>query len=122
MKRRCHNPKRPDFRNYGARGIYVCDRWRNSFSAFLEDMGRRPDGMTLDRKDNDGPYSPENCTWSSAKQQGLNRRTNRRYAFFGEDLTLIEAGQKFGIKPATLRSRISLYGWSPEDAVSKPPR
>ena len=122
MRRRCHQPQRPDFHNYGGRGIYVCDRWRESFAAFYEDMGPRPKGKTLDRMDNDGPYSPENCTWTDAVQQGMNRRTNVRFNFFGVSMTLPEAAQKYGIKAATLRSRINLYGWTPDEAVSEPPR
>lgn len=122
MRRRCYQPHRRDYRNYGARGIYVCDRWRDSFQAFLDDMGPRPEGMSLDRIDNDGPYSPENCRWVDAKTQGTNRRTNVRYDFFGEHLTITEASLRFGIKANSIRSRIHLHGWPPEKAVSVPVR
>jgi hypothetical protein len=74
MKQRCYNPNQDGYHNYGGRGITVCDSWRLSFENFNRDMGDVPDGMILDRKDNNGNYQPDNCEWTTRRWSNINKR------------------------------------------------
>jgi len=91
MFQRCNNPNDRGYSNYGGRGIKVCDRWFQSFENFLADMGKKPTpSHTIDRIDNDGNYTPENCRWATMQEQCRNRRNNRRITFQGKTLCIIE--------------------------------
>jgi hypothetical protein len=87
MIARCYNSQVKSFPNYGARGITVCAEWRQSFSAFVRDMGERPEGYTIDRQNNDLGYSPDNCVWATRLEQTHNRRTPVRRAKLNEGVT-----------------------------------
>jgi hypothetical protein len=118
MIHRCHNPKRHNYPRYGGRGIVVCDRWRESFAAFLEDMGPRPSMRhQIDRIDNDGPYSPDNCRWASLEEQGRNKRSNHLITAFGKTQTLSEWATETGLRRECIASRLE-YGWTPEEALT----
>ena len=122
MNRRCSNPNDKGFANYGGRGITVCDRWKHSFAAFLEDMGERPSKKhSLDRIDNDGPYSPDNCRWGTREQQNNNKRTNRFLIFHGETLTISQWARRLHVHFCTLQYRLR-RGWSVERTLTEPVR
>lgn len=121
MKRRCKNPRVPEYRNYGARGISVCERWDKSFDAFLDDMGASPTPKhTLDRIDNNGNYEPGNVRWATREEQGLNMRTNRLVTAQGKTQPVVAWERDSGIAERTIISRLN-RGWADEDAVSIAP-
>lgn len=123
MKGRCFNPKYENYSNYGARGITVCERWRDSFELFIKDLGPRPSPVhSLDRIDPDGDYEPDNCRWATAEEQANNRRKNRKHEFNGQLLTIPQIARINGIAVATLESRIRRDGLSIEDAIAKVPK
>ena len=106
MKQRCFNPKTAQYKNYGQRGITVCQRWLDSFDNFLADMGIAPSGMSIDRVDVNGNYEPANCKWAANKEQQNNRRNNHRIEFNGKCLTLREWASYLGRHETTLQSRL----------------
>lgn len=114
IKQRCK--KSPD---YVSLGILICDRWKESFSNFLADMGRRPSpSHSIDRIDVTGNYEPGNCRWATRKEQARNRRNSLFIEAFGLRLTLAEWAERTGIKNTTIRNRIK-YGWDAEKALTK---
>lgn len=116
MKNRCSNIRSPYYPRYGGRGIIVCDRWL-SYLNFLEDMGERPEGTTLDRIDNDGNYEPDNCRWIALSAQQNNRKDTRKFTINGVTKTFLEWRQESTIKPSTITQRYYVYGWSIERAL-----
>ena len=117
MNARCANPRRPDYPFYGGRDIAVCDRWRESFGAFLTDMGLRPDGTSIDRIDNAKGYSPDNCRWATKSQQMQNTRGTRLIEFSGRSMGLAAWAREIGINKESLRTRL-LRGWTVEAALT----
>lgn len=115
---RCFNPKNPSWPDYGGRGITMCDEWRKSFDAFLADMGERPDGCSIDRVDNDGSYSKDNCVWAGNTDQARNRRNNRQLTFNGKTQTLAEWAEETSIPYFTLNARLR-RGWTIERTLSE---
>jgi hypothetical protein len=119
MKRRCYNARCPNYARWGGRGITVCDRWRQSFTNFLADMGRCPDGYSLDRIDNDGNYEPSNCRWATREQQMRNNRRNRLLTHDGRTQCLAAWSKEVGIRFLTLYYRLK-RGWSVAETLTKP--
>lgn len=122
LRMRCNNPGNNRYAMYGARGIRVCERWEADFLNFLKDMGRRPTpDHSIDRINNDGDYTPENCRWATRKEQCRNRRSSKFLVFRGERKTTAEWSELFGVSQGTLHYRLKA-GWSVEDAITKPLR
>lgn len=119
MIQRCTNEKHPGYKNYGDRGIKVCDRWM-SFSNFLEDMGPRPEGMSLERKEVNGNYEPGNCKWATFEEQQNNRTNNVRLTYKGETKTLSQWAREQGLPVMGVWSRIQRLGWPLEKALTTP--
>lgn len=106
MKHRCYNPKSPKFGIYGGRGIRVCKRWLNSYPNFISDLGECPPGLTLDRIDVNGNYTPSNCRWATPRQQSNNRRNNRFIKFKGMVKTLAQWADEVGVGQSTIWHRL----------------
>lgn len=121
MKQRCSNPKVYAYHRYGGRGIKVCDRWLESFPNFLMDMGKAPSPEhSLDRIDNDKNYEPNNCKWSTRKEQSNNRVNTKRITLKGVTKRIDEWSQELSITTNTLRSRINRSKWNDEMALMTP--
>jgi len=109
MHKRCISPNNGAYKYYGARGIRVCERWRE-FWNFVEDMGERPPGTTLDRIDNTGHYEPSNCRWATQIEQQRNTRNTKMLTYNGETLPLRTWAERIGKDPSSLFQRIKRYG------------
>lgn len=118
MKERCHNPNSTSFHKYGGRGISVCKRWQNSFENFFKDMGPKPSSLhSINRKNNDGDYTPGNCEWADLITQANNTRTNRVITARGRTMTVAQWSRFSGINCNTIRHRL-FDGWSERKAVT----
>jgi len=124
MVARCTNPNHQGFTYWGGRGIKVCDRWlgETGFPNFLEDMGEMPEWAdSINRKNNDLGYCPENCEWSTTKEQANNKRNNRRLTYNGKTQTVSQWAEETGIPYQTLWSRLKL-NWPVEKTLTTPVR
>lgn len=123
MKQRCNNPKDPAFQRYGGRGIKVCQEWDDDFGAFQAWalVNDYQNGLTIDRKDNNGPYSPENCRWATMMDQQNNRRDNQILTYRGESKTAAEWSRETGISQNAICKRLK-DGWGIDRTLSTPMR
>lgn len=121
MKRRCYDERCLEYRNYGGRGIEICQEWKNSFEAFRSWAMENgyADDLTIDRIDVNGNYEPSNCYWVTAKEQANNMRTNTLVTYKGETKTLVQWAESFGINYHTLVSRLYQENLPFEEAIKK---
>lgn len=118
MIERCERKAHRGYADYGGRGIKVCDRWRNSFPAFLADMGAKPGpGYSIERRENAKGYEPGNCFWATRKEQNRNKRNNRLITIDGQSKTAPEWAEIAGVAAATILCRIDRDGLTPEEAI-----
>lgn len=121
MRARCGNKKNPNYKDYGGRGITVCDEWSEymAFKNWALKNGYNP-SLTVDRIDVNGNYCPENCRWATQKEQCRNTRFNHLLTYNGETKTLAEWSEISGIPYHALKNRINRYGFTPEEALTIP--
>lgn len=118
MKARCFNEKAQRYYTHGARGITVCENWKYSFDNFLKDMGEKPDGYSLERVDNNGDYTPDNCKWATPREQALNRRTNVLIEYGGETHPVSVWAARLGLSFSALMKR--LQNWENMEDIMSP--
>lgn len=119
MKRRCYDPRTDSYKNYGARGISMYQKWRRSFVSFYRwamSNGYRQ-GLTIERRNNDGPYSPRNCRWATPSEQSNNRRNSVRKTLDGITMTATEWARRYGLPPTRVHQRLK-YGWKLRKALT----
>ena len=123
IKQRCYSPGNSNWHKYGAKGIVMCDRWRNSFAAFLDDMGPRPsEKHSIDRYPNQtGNYEPGNCRWATSLEQNANLTRNRMLTCGGETLHASEWARRMGVNVSVVFKRLRM-GWSDEKTITTPSR
>lgn len=121
MRLRCSNPNDQGWHRYGARGITVCKEWDESFDKFYKDMGDAPDGHSVDRIDNDGPYSKDNCRWATKSEQGDNTRVTRRITHLGKTQSLRQWCKELNIHYTTALERIKKYNLTTDEIFSATP-
>ena len=121
MLTRCNNPNYHSYKDYGGRGIKVCDEWSDyiTFREWALSNGYQ-DNLSINRINNDGDYSADNCNWVSKKEQMRNTRSNHLITYQGETMTLAEASERFDVPYNTLKRRINNYGFSVERALTEP--
>lgn len=121
MRTRCYNPNSRAYKNYGGRGILVCDEWEHyeAFKTWAIQNGYS-EGLTIERIDNDGMYEPGNCEWISLSSQTKNTRRNHYIVYDGRRMTLSDWSKELGGNPNLVTTRLQ-RGWSEEDAVTTPP-
>ena len=125
MMQRCNNPSNPSYRSYGEKGIFVCEEWHDyeKFKEWAMESGYDEDApygqCTIERKNVNGGYCPENCCWATMEQQSLNKTSNRIIEYNGEKKTAKEWADEFGVNYHTLISRLNVCGYSPEKALTK---
>jgi hypothetical protein len=120
MRRRCNNPNQDAYKNYGARGIFVCSEWQSDFKVFHEwaMANGYQNSLTIERIDNEKGYSPDNCKWVTRKEQANNSRHNRLITYKGKTKTVAQWAEEKGINPKTLRKRL-WNGWDVESALEQ---
>jgi len=123
MIQRCHDKNDRTYKSYGARGISVCDEWKNSFDSFAKDMGTRPSKKhSIDRIDNNLGYRKDNCRWTTGHEQSINRRNVIYVEYNGERKRLFDLCEEMGVDRVRTFKRINYYGWTTEKAITEPPR
>jgi hypothetical protein len=118
MRDRCKNPNNKHYKNYGGRGIEVCQRW-DDFKKFTEDMGKRPKGYSIDRIDNNKNYCPENCKWASIAEQNRNKRDNIILTFNGKTMCAKDWATELGLSSGQVITWRLNKGWTLEEALTK---